>query len=140
MLNYKRLTFIFIFTTIFLLATDTQSERQMRRGLLSFFNIVTEESTQVGQTAPSSFLDTLEDMRIGTYNFLSHQGQNINDKLEKSKGILSFGLSIGFYLVLFLKFIANYVITFYPFVVFLLYIFFTSRIFKKDDMNVFGNF
>ena len=135
MFNYKRLAFIFFLTTFFLLSTETQMESAARRGLLSLFNIVVDESSQVSQTAPSSFLDTLENTRISFYDFLNKETSNLNQKIILSKGFLSVLLSVAYYLVLFLKFIASFVITFYPFVIFLLYMFFSSRFFKKDEFG-----
>lgn len=135
MFNYKRLTFIFLFTTVFLLSTDTQMERQIRKSLLSLFDIVVEEGSQVTDTAPSSFLDTTENTRIGTYNFLAKESATLSQKANTSKGILSFLLNICSYVLLLLKFIANYIITFYPFIIFLFYMFFTSRFFKKDEFG-----
>lgn len=135
MFNYKRLSFLFFFLTIFLLATDTQTERQVRRSLLSLFNIVVEESGQVSDTAPTTFFQTLENIRVGTYNFLATSSNDLNRKSQSSKGILSILLNLATYIVLFLKFIAGFVITFYPFVIFLLYSFLTSRVFKRDDFG-----
>ena len=129
-----------MFLTIFLLATDTQMERQIRRSLLSLFDIVVEESGQVTDTAPSSFLDTLENTRVGIYNFLNHENQTLAAKVNSNKGAISLALSIANYLVLFFKFITNYVITFYPVVIFLLYLFFTSRFFKKDEFGYSDNY
>jgi hypothetical protein len=133
MLNYKRLTFVFLFTTVFLLATDSQAERDIRRSLLSFFGIVTEEGSQLGQSAPGSLIDTAESIRTGTYNFLNKQAQVVSVKANVSKGPLSMALSIAYYVIAFFKFLASYVITFYPFVLFLFYMFFTSRFFRRDD-------
>lgn len=139
MFNYKRLTFIFLFTTVFLLATDTLVEKQLRKNLLSLFDIVVEEGSQVSDSAPRSFIDTIEDTRIATYNFLNHFGNQLTEKASESKGILSLLLNIFAYFILLLKFIANYVITFYPFLVFILYFFFTSRFFRKDEFG-YNNF
>lgn len=135
MFNYKRLTFVFLFLTIFLLATDTSMEKQIRRSLLSFFDIVVEESGQVSGTAPSSFLDTLEEARIGSYNFLNKQNQALTEKISATSGPITLAFTIANYLILFFKFIANYVITFYPALIFLIYIFLTSRFFKKDEFG-----
>ncbi len=139
MFNYKRLTFIFLFTTLFFLSTDTLMERQLRKNLLSLFDIVVEEGSQVSDSAPRSFIDTIEDTRIATYNFLNHSGNQLTEKAAENKGILSLLLNIFAYLILLFKFIANYVITFYPFIIFLLYFFFTSRFFRKDDFG-YNNF
>ncbi len=139
MFNYKRLTFIFALLTIFLLATDTSIEKQLRKSLLSLFDIVVEEGSQVSDSAPSSFIDVVEDTRIGTYNFLNSSGNQLTSKTSSSKGVVSLFLNIFAYIVLLLKFIANYVITFYPFIIFLLYFFFTSRFFKKDEFG-YNNF
>lgn len=135
MLDYKRLTFILLFLCIFLIATDTPIERQAQKSLDSFFNIAVTESGQVSDTAPSSFIDTLEGIRIGTYNFLHREKIDLDKKSVETKGFLSFLIVVGIYVIDFLKFIANFVITFYPFVIFLLYMFFTSRIFKKDEFG-----
>lgn len=135
MFNYKRLTFVFVFMSVFLLATDTQMEKQLRRNLLSLFDIVVEEGSQVGETAPSSFLDTLESSRIGTYNFLNNQGKTLAIQSESKKGIVSAALSIVYYIVTFLKFLTSYIITFYPAVIFLIYMFLTSRFFRRDEFG-----
>lgn len=121
--------------SVFLLATDTQMEKQLRRNLLSLFDIVVEEGSQVGETAPSSFLDTLESSRIGTYNFLNNQGKTLAIQSESKKGIVSAALSIVYYIVTFLKFLTSYIITFYPAVIFLIYMFLTSRFFRRDEFG-----
>lgn len=135
MFESKRLAIFFFILTMFLLATDTQAERQIRKSLLSFFDIVVEEGGQVSDTAPTSFLQTVESARVSTYNFLSHSGDFLNDKANSSTGVVSFLMVICTYLIYILKFIANYIITFYPFVIFLLYLFFTANIFKKDEFS-----
>ena len=135
MFNYKRLTFILLFITVFLLSTDTQAERQMRKSLLSLFDIVVEESSQVSDSAPSSFLETCENTRMAIYSFLQHSGNDLEEKSEKNKGIFSFGLTIAAYIVLMFKFLSAYVITFYPFIILIFYFFFTSPFFKKDDFG-----
>ena len=135
MFNYKRLAFIFLFTTVLLIITDTQAEHQARRGLLSLVDIAVEESSQVSETAPSSFLDTLETGRINLYNFLNKENTQLGEKVDKSKGVIFVFLSIAYYIILLAKFICNYVITFYPFTILILYLFLTSSIFKKDDFG-----
>lgn len=142
MLNYKRLTFIFIFLSFLLTVTDTQMERQARKSLLSLMNIVVEEGSVVGETAPSSFLDSMEAGRISLYNFLDNQANTMEEKSKNNKGFLVFIFSILSYLFDSLKFICGYVITFYPFILVLLYFFFTSRFFKRDNYydNYYGNY
>ena len=51
------------------------------------------------------------------------------------KGIISFLLSVCSYILVLLKFIASYIITFYPFIIFMFYMFLTSRFFKRDDFG-----
>jgi hypothetical protein len=102
---------------------------------LSLVNIIVDESSTVSETAPSSFLDSLETGRINLYNYLDKEEDVINAKSETSKSPLSILFSIVYYIIVFLKFIANYVITFYPFIAFLIFMFFTSRFFKKDEFG-----
>lgn len=137
MFNYNRLTFIFILLSLILIVTDSSLERQARKSLLSLVNIVVEESNTVGETAPSSFLDTLETSRIGLYNIFDKQEDNIGNRMDLSSGLVTFLLGIVYYLILILKFICNYVITFYPFVILLLYLFLTSPVFKKNEFENF---
>ncbi len=136
MFNYKRLTFIFLFLSLILLSTDSQIEKQSRKSLLSFFDIVVEEGSQVTDTAPSSFIDTVESSRIGIYNFLGREGTNLSNKAASNKGIVSILLTIASYITLAFKFITSYVITFYPFIIFILYMFFSSRFFKRDEFGL----
>jgi hypothetical protein len=139
MFNYKRLTFLLLFITVFLLATDTQAERQLRKSLLSFFDIVVEESTQVSDSAPSSFIETCENARLAIYGFLDQSADQLEARSLKNKGIISMLLTLAAYIVLIFKFIASFVITFYPSVILLLFLFFTSKFFKRDDFGS-GNF
>ncbi len=135
MFNYKRLTFILLFLTIFLLATDTLTERQLRKSLLSFFDIVVEEGSQVTDSAPSSFLEIAENTRTSTYNFLNKSAISLDTRADSNKGILSLLLTLSAYILFLFKYIASYVITFYPFVIALAYFFLTSRFFKKDEFG-----
>ncbi len=135
MLNYKRLTFIFVFLTVLLLASDTQMERQLRKNLLSLFDIVVEEGSQVSDSAPSSFIEAAENTRVSTYNFLNKNSANLDSKADNSKGLISLLLTISAYVLFLLKFIAKYVITFYPFIVLIVYFFLTSRFFKRDEFG-----
>jgi hypothetical protein len=135
MFNYKRLTFILIFLSFLLTITDSTAEKQARKSLLSLVNIIVDESSTVSETAPSSFLDSLETGRLNLYNYLDKQEDFIDAKSKSSKSPLSILFSIVYYIIIFLKFITNYVITFYPFIVFLLFMFFTSRFFKKDEFG-----
>jgi hypothetical protein len=136
--NYKQLAFLFFFTTIMLLATDSQIERQSRKSLLSFFDIVVEEGSQVSDSAPSTLLDTVESARITIASFLGESAQALESKANSNKGIMSLLLTICAYITYFLKFISNYIITFYPFVIFIFYIVFSSNFFKRNEFEV-GN-
>lgn len=111
-------------------------ERQARRSLLSLANIVVEEGSVVSETAPSSFLDILETGRLGIYSFLDRQDDVIDMKANSSSGTVSILLTIAYYIILAIKFICGYVITFYPFIILFLYLFLTSRIFKKDEFGL----
>lgn len=135
MQNYKRLTFIFLFLTILLIATDSVAEKQARISLLSLFNVVVEEGSQVSDSAPTSILETFESARNGIHEFLATSGQSLNQKASENTGALSFALNVSTYIIYFFKFISNYVITFYPFIMFILYLFLTSPIFKKDEFG-----
>lgn len=135
MTDYKRLTFIFLFTTILLLSTDSSTEKHIRTNLMSLFNIVAEESSQVTDSAPTNILETFESSRIGIYSFLSTSADTLKQKSEDNQGILSFALNISTYVIYFLKFVSSYIITFYPFIMFVLYLFFTSSFFKKDEFG-----
>lgn len=136
MFNYKRLTFILLLVSFLLIITDSAMERQARRSLLSLANIVVEEGSSVTETAPSSFLDILETGRLGIYSFLDRQDDAIGTKADMSSGYLSVLLTIAYYIILVIKFICGYVITFYPFLILFLYLFLTSRIFKKDEFGI----
>ncbi len=136
MFNYKRLTFILLLVSFLLIITDSAMERQARRSLLSLANIVVEEGSSVTETAPSSFLDILETGRLGIYSFLDRQDDAISTKADMSSGYLSVLLTIAYYIILVIKFICGYVITFYPFLILFLYLFLTSRIFKKDEFGI----
>jgi hypothetical protein len=92
-----------------------------------------EEGSQVGETAPSSFLDSVENARFSINTIISKQAMNVGVKLESSRGLMDVLLTVSYYLLVFLKFLTNYVITFYPTLLLLLYMFFTSRFFKKED-------
>jgi predicted PurR-regulated permease PerM len=138
MFNYKRLTFIFLFISIFLLVTETQLERQSRKRLLSLFNIAVNESAQVTDTAPSSFIDTTENIRTTIRDFLSDQGKDMLRRADQSTDYLGMAFTIASYIILIFKYIASYIITFYPFIIFLFYMFFTSRFFKKDEFGYDG--
>lgn len=133
MFNYKRLTFIFIFLSFLLTVSDSVVEKQAKKGLLSFVNIVVEEGVEVGENAPSSFLESMEHGRISLYNFLDKQSDFMKNKSVTSKNLLSTIFIILSYLFEFLKFFCGYVITFYPAIITLLYFFFTSRFFKRND-------
>ncbi len=133
MFNYKRLTFVFLLISVILTISDTGLERQARKSLLSLVNIVTEEGSQVTETAPSTFLDSLENVRIGGYNFFERQDDLLVLKLQRTNGAASVLWTITDYIVLLFRFLCSYVITFYPFMIFLLYMFFTSRFFRKND-------
>lgn len=133
MFDYKRFSFILLLLIVFLIATDTSLEKQARKSSLSFFNIVLDESSTVSETAPSSVLDTLETGRMSAYNYLNKQDDKMDLNSRTTSGVLSIAYLIAYYVILFLKFICNYVITFYPFIIFLLYAFLTSRIFRRED-------
>jgi len=139
MFNYKRFTFILLFLTVFLLASDTLAERQLRKSLLSFFDIVVEEGGQVSDSAPSSFLEVAENTRMSTYNFLNTGAQSLDKRADENRGIISLLLTIGAYILFVLQYISKYIITFYPFIILIFYFFFTSRFFKKDDFG-YNNF
>jgi len=138
MFNYKRLTFLLLLLCFILTITDSQLERQARRSLLSLVNIVVEEGSTVSETAPSSFLDSMETGRINLYNFFNKQDDVLGAKVDASKGILSVFFGIAYYVILLVKFLTAYVITFYPFVILMFYLFFTSPFFRKDEFG--GNF
>lgn len=142
MFNYKRLTFVFIFISFLLTVTDSSLEKQARRALLSLVNIVVEEGSDVSSTAPSSFLDNMESGRLGLYNFLDKQGNTVNLKSMEKKGFVSGLLTVVYFLIQFLKFICNYVITFYPVLILIFYMFLTSRLFRRNDYyeNYYGNY
>jgi hypothetical protein len=142
MLNYKRLTFIFLLTSFLLTVSDTAIEKQAKKSLLSFVNIVVEEGSEVGENAPGSFLDSLESGRLSLYNLLSHQSENMSGKARLKTGFISGLFTLLFYLFEFLKFVCGYVITFYPVMIFVLYLFFTSRFFKRNDYydGYYGNY
>jgi predicted PurR-regulated permease PerM len=133
MFNYKRLTFIFILLSLLLTVSDTAMEKQAKKSLLSFVNIVVEEGSEVGENAPGSFLDSMESGRISLYNFLDRQANTMSDKSKNAKNFFAAIFSILYYLFVFMKFLCGYVITFYPSIIFLLYLFFTSRFFKRND-------
>lgn len=133
MFNYKRLTFIFIFLSIALIVSESDLEKQARKGILSFVNIVVVEGSDVSSTAPSSFLDSMELGRLNLSNYLSEQSKIVDKKSQEKSGFISILFNILYYIIIFLKFITNYVITFYPAIILTLYLFFTSRIFKKND-------
>ncbi len=140
MFNYKRLTFIFILISFLLVITDTTVEKQVRKSLLSLANIVVEESTDVGNTAPASFLDSMETGRVAFANFLDTQGNNAIFKSKEKTGVLSIIFSFLSYLAQFLEFICSYVITFYPMLILLLYFFLTSRLFRRNDPYGYGDY
>jgi len=133
MFNYKRLTFVFILLSFLLTVSDTAMEKQAKKSLLSFVNIVVEEGSEVGESAPASFLDSMENGRIGLYNFFDRQADTMNDKSKTAKSFLAALFSILYYLFEFFKFLSGYVITFYPVLILLLYLFFTSRFFRRND-------
>ena len=133
MFNYKRLTFLLLLLCFILTITDSQLERQARRSLLSLVNIVVEEGSTVSETAPSSFLDSMETGRINLYNFFNKQDDVLGAKVDASKGILSVFFGIAYYAILLVKFLTAYVITFYPFVILMFYLFFTSPFFRKNE-------
>lgn len=128
-----------MFLTVFLLASDTLAERQLRKSLLSFFDIVVEEGGQVSDSAPSSFLEVAENTRMSTYNFLNTGAQSLDKRADENRGIISLLLTIGAYILFVLQYISKYIITFYPFIILIFYFFFTSRFFKKDDFG-YNNF
>ena len=133
MFNYKRLAFIFIILSFLLIISDSTAEKQARKGLLSLVNIVVEEGSDVSSTAPSSFLDSMESGRIGLYNFLDKQAFVVDVKSREKKGFLSGLFTVLYFIIQFLKFISNYIITFYPVVLILIYSLLTSRLFKRND-------
>jgi predicted PurR-regulated permease PerM len=140
MFNYKRLTFIFLLLSMTLVVTDSSLERQARKALLSLGNVVVEEGSEVTGQAPGSILDTFEAGRLNLAKFFDTQADTMNEKAHKSKNFLGILFSILEYLFLGLKYLASYVITFYPFVIYLFYIFFTSRFFKKDEFGYYDGY
>lgn len=133
MVDYKRLTFVFLFIALFLLVTETKIEKDTRKKLLSLFDIAVNESSEVGSTAPTSFLDTTENIRVGIKEYLAKEGTNMEKKGEGDNTYMGMLYLTASYIILFFKYISSFVITFYPFAVFLLYLFFTSAFFKKKD-------
>jgi hypothetical protein len=142
MFNYKRLTFIFILLSFLLTISDTQMEKQVKKSLLSFVNIVVEEGSEVGENAPGSFLDSLESGRMTLSNFFGKQESFFAGKALSSKGFLAVVYSVLKYLFGLIELLSSYVITFYPAILLLLYAFFTSRLFRRDDYydSYYGNY
>lgn len=141
MFNYKRLTFIFIFISIFLLVTETKMEHDIRKKLLSLFDIAVNESSQVSDTAPSSLIDTAENLRVSIKDYLSKEGAYVSEKADRDNSYLGIILEAAAYTILLFKYISSYIITFYPFVIFVMYLFFTSSFFgRKDDFPVFDDY
>ena len=142
MFNYKRLTFIFILLSFLLTVSDTQIEKQAKKSLLSFVNIVVEEGSEVSENAPGSFLDSMESGRASLYNFLDRQGDEMSAKAKGAKSVLSTIFTVLSFLFELLKFVCGYVITFYPAILALLYLFFTSRFFRRNDYydGYYGNY
>jgi hypothetical protein len=59
-------------------------------------------------------------------------------RADQSTDYLGMAFTIASYIILIFKYIASYIITFYPFIIFLFYMFFTSRFFKKDEFGYDG--
>jgi hypothetical protein len=116
--------------------TDTGFEKETKRSLWGLFNVTVEEGTDLSANAPTNMLNIFENGRVGLYNILYKQSENLKNMSVLANGPLS---NVWYVVSLFLSllgFATGYVIIFYPIIIILLYYFFTSRLFRpKYDFD-----
>jgi len=78
---------------------------------------------KLGVRRPSSFLDTLENVRISSFNYLNKQDDILTPKPQSAKSPFNIAYDIVYYIILIAKFVCNYVITFLSVFNILIYVF-----------------
>lgn len=131
MLNTRQITFFLFILLGFFILTDSTFEKSLKTRLWSFWGTTVSESSEIGSTAPNSIIDIIESGRVSFVDFVASQNGNVLEKLKTTQGPVSIALYILSIILQLIKFLASFVIIFYPIVVIVLYFFFTSRLFRN---------
>jgi hypothetical protein len=131
MLNSRQITFLLFVLLGFFVLTDSSFEKSLKTKLWSFWGTTVSESTEIGSTAPSSIVEAIESGRISFVDFVASQNGNVLEKIKTSKGPMGIALYILSIILQLIKFLASFVIIFYPIILIMFYFLFTSSLFRN---------